>query len=221
MARVAPVAFSEQRGRWVFRGHSDSSFRLIPSIARSTHTSRSVLAFEKSILTAFRREASIYTPARLESEWEWLAFAQHHGLPTRMLDFTHNPLVALYFAVCELPDSEAELFALQSKRRVAESTLEKPPFDLSQPQKYYPKIVSPRIRAQEGLFVVFADPTAALDDSLPGGWSLKRYVIPAGAKKLIRYQLFRLGVHCSSLFPDVEGLSARLKWQHAVSPELI
>jgi hypothetical protein len=41
-------------------------------------------------------------------------------------------------------------------------------------------------------------------------------MVPAKAKEAIRYSLFRVGIHASSLFPDIDGLAARLKWQHAV-----
>jgi hypothetical protein len=215
---VAPRVFSEARGRWVFRGHASVDFELIPSIARTPHTSESVAKFEQSIFDIFRREATSYFPSELGTDWEWLAFAQHHGLPTRMLDWTHNPLVALFFAVCDLPENDAELFALHSVSKTSQKALAGSPFSISQPTKYYPKIVSPRIRAQEGLFVVFAESTSPLDNSLRKDWKIERFIIPANAKQSIRYELFRLGVHNSSQFPDVDRLSARLKWQHGVKP---
>jgi FRG domain len=218
LKHVAPTTFSDERGRWVFRGHSKATFDLLPSIARTQHTSKSLEKFEISIFEIFRREAPSYTDKEMEGDWEWLAFAQHHGLPTRMLDWSHNPLVALYFAVIEYPESDAELFALHSTRKVSQATLSKSPFVISSPVKYYPKIVSPRIRAQEGLFIVFSAPSQCLDQPLKDGWEIQRYLIPASEKTSIRYDLFRLGVHNSSLFPDVDGLSARLKWQHGASP---
>jgi hypothetical protein len=55
---------------------------------------------------------------------------------------------------------------------------------------------------------------------LPTGWIVEQQLIPAAKKGGLRYELFRLGVHASSLFPDLDGLSARLKWQHRVSPQL-
>jgi hypothetical protein len=215
---VAPNVFSEARGRWVFRGHASVDFELIPSIARTPHTSSSVAKFEQSIFDIFQREAASYFPSELGTDWEWLAFAQHHGLPTRMLDWTQNPLVALFFAVYELPENDGELFALQAVTKISKNELTGSPFSIPKPRKYYPKIVSPRIRAQEGLFIVFAEPESPLDNPLRKDWRIKRFIIPANAKQSIRYELFRLGMHNSSLFPDVDGLSARLKWQHGVKP---
>lgn len=215
---VAPIAFARERGRWVFRGHSDAAFRLIPSVARTTYTSSSLAKYEASIFNAFRREAESYGASGPVNQWEWLALAQHHGLPTRMLDWTHNPLVALYFSVSELPEKDGELFILSTHYQLGETTLLKSPFKISRCYKYYPRIVSPRIRSQEGLFVIFDDPESALDENIRQGWDLKRFVIPSSAKPGLRYDLFRMGMHHSALFPDIDGLAARLRWQHSVTP---
>lgn len=215
---VAPTTFAEQRGRWVFRGHANKDFRLVPSVARSKRTSKYLIGHEKSLLEAFKREGESYTATNFDNDWEWLAFAQHHGLPTRFLDFSHNALAALFFSCIEEQDNDGMLIALHSTRKAGEATLAKSPFEIKQCIKYYPKILSPRIRAQEGLFIAFADPNKDLEDCKQPAWNLSKYVIPAISKPQLRYDLFRIGTHHSSLFPDVDGLARRVAWQHSVKP---
>src|SRR4029077_502546 len=84
--------------------------------------------------------------------------------------------------------------------------------------KFYPNVITPRIRAQEGVFVVCAQLETALDQVLPNTWNVERLVIPSSIKKDLRYELFRLGIHASSLFPGIGGLATRITWQHTVSP---
>ena len=92
------------------------------------------------------------------------------------------------------------------------------PFAISRPVKFYPNVVTLRIRAQEGVFVVCAEVESPLDQVLPPDWRVERYLIPSAKKSDLRYELFRFGVHASSLFPGIDGLAARVKWQHTVSP---
>lgn len=209
--------FSEARGRWVFRGHSDSSYKIIPSVGRSKGTSTSFRKYEKSLFDIFRREAHGLLGSIPSDEWEWLAVAQHHGLPTRLLDWTHNLLVALYFAVETKPDTDGAILALRSTTKASEAKRAMTPFDLTAPVKYYPNIIVPRIRAQEGLFVVCSAPEIPLDQTLPPDWRIETLRIPSACKAQMRYELFRVGVHASSLFPDVDGLTARIRWQHTIT----
>lgn len=215
---VAQSTFAESRGRWVFRGHAQTGWKLTPSVARSARTAKTLVGHEKSLLEIFEREAPIYQRTDCQNIWEWLSFGQHHGLPTRLLDWTHNPLVALYFDIAEHGEEDGELFALHSTKKAGPVTLAKSPFDMNKPVKYYPRIVSERLRAQEGLFVVCSNPETCLFDSKQESWIIDRYLISAKAKHSIRYDLFRLGVHDSSLFPDVDGLARRIAWQHGVTP---
>jgi hypothetical protein len=187
-------------------------------VGRGTHTSKSREKYEESLFDIFCREARSHLPLLPADEWEWLSIAQHHGLPTRLLEWSHNPLAALFFAVESRDEEDGALYVLHSLLKASEKVREHSPFAIRTPVKIYPNIVSPRIRAQEGLFIACANVESPLDQQLPPDWSIEHFLIPGDSKKHIRYELFRLGVHASSLFPDLDGLAARVSWQHTVSP---
>src|SRR5207249_1890309 len=94
------------------------------------------------------------------------------------------------------------------------------PFTIKKPTKYYPAFIAPRLRAQEGLFIVCATLESPLDDNQRNDWSIERMRIPASAKSRILYELFRLGIHASSLFPDLDGLTSRIRWSQGITSSL-
>ncbi len=79
------------RSSYVYRGLEDNNYELSTTLNRLGESH-----LEKHLLRNFRKYSQIDDESK--SIWNWLALAQHHGLPTRLLDWTYSPLVALHFA---------------------------------------------------------------------------------------------------------------------------
>jgi hypothetical protein len=86
------------RSPFVFRGMDRCEEGLATGLSKLVRTAADVQRIEGHLLRNFQKYASIEVNLG-ESCWRWLPFAQHHGLPTRLLDWTFSPLVALHFAV--------------------------------------------------------------------------------------------------------------------------
>lgn len=110
-------------GEWIFRGVPNESYELQPRIGRSTFP-KWIAAFpnpknfaeplysadaEFKMFEEFQRAALPYLDFSPRSDLEWLAVAQHCGLPTRLLDWTQSPYVAAFFVVRDGPKYKEEL----------------------------------------------------------------------------------------------------------------
>src|SRR5215211_2210641 len=91
----------------VFRGLARSSYSNVSSLAR---LSGEYARLERHLIRNFRKYAHRELPG--PTMWDWLSLAQHHGLPTRLLDWTFSPLVALHFATASWPDEDSVLLAV-------------------------------------------------------------------------------------------------------------
>jgi hypothetical protein len=214
---IKDIHLDEERGKWVFRGHANSKFKLIPSVGREKEfASETFDEYEKNLFKMFKREVHSYIKKVPTGDWDILSLAQHHGLPTRLLDFSYNPLVALFFAVDSLTDEKGQVLAVKIDKKV-EKDEDLTPFEIIEPMKYYPDILSPRMKSQEGLFIVSHKPQDNLEKFFNED-RIKKFNIEAKHKDKIKYELFRIGIHKSLLYPDIDGLAERIKYQHLIKP---
>jgi hypothetical protein len=138
----------------------------------------------------------------------WLA--QHHGVPTRLLDWTRSPLVATYFAVESTNDRDAAVWVIWGSDEAEQPPAS--PFEVKKMMKVSPLAITPRVQAQSSVFTVHPDGTD-VRRFLRSTDQVQKFVIPRGRRMYIRRQLDFLGVNRSSIFLDLDGLGTWLRWR--------
>lgn len=220
-----------------FRGHADGCWELKPSAGRAFElgglvtkdmTRNDLYKQEAALLQRFRRDGYPFVQ-RLLSEWEAITLAQHHGLPTRLLDWTSNPLVALFFAAEKHGDADGTVFAYRPRKswdhhismfpgQNPSSPVVPEPLETRGIKIVFPMLLADRLVAQSGGFTI-QDPWLPLtardneefeEESLDIVEILK-WNLPAAEKKPILDELHRVSVNRRTLFPGLDSLSAGLR----------
>lgn len=197
---------------WVFRGCSSTSYTCKPSAGRIADFDPE---HEKAAFRLFKRYARLHFESRDVTEWELLALARHHGLPTRLLDWTENPLVACYFAVSTSNrEEDAVIYAhsVQKNEIVDEALLRTiGPFDVQKVSFIWPPVVAPRIASQRGLFSVHPQPDVAWE---PEGQKKNSILIPKACISAFQRRLYRSGIDASHIQADLDGICDVLAWRY-------
>lgn len=232
-----------QGKRLFFRGQPQN-WPLIPSLGRRCKGS-SFFEIEKNLFDEFKKEYiqrqghpkdspedSWQQPDSERFDWDWIfaAIAQHHGLPTRLLDWSTNVKKALFFSIANESDKDREsdgvLYGFHDRTAISLRsgvpclTHNESPFRIHNVRPFTAcghGLNLDRIKAQEGVFTFQPDSTNDLIAELELGkdpqqkW--RKWRIPRGAKTKIRGQLEREHISLETMFPGIDGICKHVNYK--------
>jgi hypothetical protein len=199
---------------WIFRGQSDISWPVKPKAGRLKYYVKGGIESRKKSqvqgdLERFEiwreRISNIFTQLP-DNHFDCLGYAQHYGLATRLLDWSTDPLIALFFAIEGKNEQENDGAVF----------FYKPQWQIIDPKKQDPHspilgcailrleatVRYPRIVAQKGLFTYHYNPIVEIDRN-----ELNRISIPAKSKAALLNELMEVGICRATLFPDMEKIA--------------
>jgi hypothetical protein len=228
---------NRHRSDYVFRGEASGNTSLVTSLQRLGGEYGGV---ERHLLRSFRKYAERdAVPA--DELWHWLALAKHHGLATRMLDWTYSPYVALHFATARadefdqdgliwmvnfvetnklLPKKLRSALDQEGMNAMSADLLTEVAPSLADFDRlgedfvvfFEPPALDERIVNQYALFSVMPSPQARMDKWLEERPDLaRRIVLPAELKWEVRDKLDQANITERVLFPGLDGLATWLK----------
>jgi hypothetical protein len=236
------------RSPYAFRGLAHVDHDLSNSLARLARGHPDIAKLEVSMLRNFRKYAAQQAAGNVDSVWHWLAVAQHHGLPTRLVDWTFSPLVALHFATehpaeygqdgvvwCVdfvqanklLPKRLRAILDEEGSDTFTAEMLGAFPslrdFDALTRDAFLlfiePPALDARILHQAALFSLMPSPSACLHEWLDAHRDLcRKVVVPAELKWEVRDKLDQANITERTLFPGLDGLSRSLERYYQPRP---
>jgi len=206
----------------VFRGQASADWKLLPLLLRENLSESEFETWADlaaSLMIQFKREAAGEMPRLPETELEWQAVAQHHGLPTRFSSWSRNALVALWFATEETEtETPGVVWRLLPGDRnfVVSQDYEQLP---ERSRVYFPVGGDASMRSQQACFLSHPLPEEnAIPESFEDTFALgdenlhaARIIIPHESKAHFRKKLAVMGVDRRSLFPGLSGLCGQIR----------
>ncbi|MBD1364436.1 FRG domain-containing protein [Mucilaginibacter sp. ZT4R22] len=195
---------------YVYRGHADTEWKLLPKAGRPEfHDAYRPNMNEQTVLESWKRYSQPHLKLQPIDNWDWLTLAQHHGLATRLLDWTRNPLVALYFATEHPVENRDTCIYILDFNNQPITTELYDPFKIISSGMFYPKGLAARVISQRGVFTISHMPSTPLNELLPNNTFIK-IVIEYQSIKKFRDALELYSVNEYTIYQDLDALSTQL-----------
>lgn len=190
---------------------------LIPRIGRSDI--ENIQAFETKLFQDFQKRYQAYSRREFSNDWDLLALGQHFGLPTRLLDWTENSLMALWFTTeQDIKDEYGVVWMFIPNDEDILKDKDHTPFNIQSTKVFSPNHISERITAQSGWFtchkLIEQNRFLKLETLVKYREKLMKIKIPSSAFPEIRVKLNTMGINTSSVYPDLTGLTKHLTWKN-------
>lgn len=218
----------------VSRGQT-RNFTLLPSALRKDERGNKKYSRQLAnyFLTEFKVNSHNYmtTPWDIRNDYEWMVYAQHYGIPTRLLDFTYSHIVSLMFAVedafiaSENEDSVVWFLnpnKLNTKHanRTEIITIENESSlnldNYAGPIVVQGRKLNMRINAQNGIFVYFQDTENSLDEIIEDSDIIRKIIIKGNCRKRILKSLYSMGIGFTQIYPELESVAKDILMKNCI-----